>query len=208
MHAPRWLMLVIGSIEFKAFVFVWALQYIAFWFVANAPPIHPIESLGGSVLSNQTVTPPPTSIPSGGQNGLGGIITIATHPTLLHYTLEIFKTNFIIMVLVSIPFFGLAYGEYIMIKIGAAVNYASSYISVGSHTLSPLVLSGLLLTSPFYYLEVFAYALACSAGLLGGVTLFRPSRRRVLWYIVAICVSTLMLVVGAFLEASFVLRYH
>jgi hypothetical protein len=207
---------IVRSRELSAFVFVWALQYIVFWVVANMGPNPFIDGLGSATLISNTVKPPPpTSVPSVGQNSLGGIVTIATHPSLLHYTLEIFSTNVLIMLLVSIPFFGLAYGEYIFLKIGAVVNsYSASNTELSLELFGvydpkhlSLFLSGLLLTQPFFYLETLSYALACSAGLLGGVTLFRPRRRRVLWYLTAVGVSALMLLLAAFLEASFVLHY-
>lgn len=207
---------IVRSRELLTFVFVWAVQYIVFWVVANMGPNPVIDGLGSTSLSRNTVKPPPsTSVPSVGQNSLGGIVTIATHPTLLHYTLEIFSTNVLIMLLVSIPFFGLAYGEYIFFKLGAVVNSFSvsnpelslELFGVYNSKHLSLFLSGLLLTQPFFYLETLSYALACSAGLLGGVTLFRPPRRRVLWYLIAVGVSALMLLLAAFLEASFVLHY-
>jgi hypothetical protein len=211
--ALRSLKLFFGSPEFLGFVAVWALQYIGFWVTANLVPLSMVYGLGYTG-SKQVVHPPPvTQVPPvGAPNSPGAIVTVATHPILLHFVLTIFTTNLVVMLLESIPFFGLVFGEYIMVKVGATVNYIawSTHIYSGSstYTLTPLALSGALLGQPFYYLETFAYAASCSAGLLGGVTLFRPTRRRLAWYLGAIGLSAALLFVAALLEATFILHFN
>lgn len=202
----RWLG-VFGSAEFKAFAAVWAVQFITFWFAANSGPNPYVVQLGGAAAGSTPAKPNPSEIPPVGQNSLGGLITIATHPALLHYTLEIFLTNLSVMLLLAIPFFGFAYGEYVAFKLGAVVDYYVNNPAMNGAHLSALVVTGSLLTQPFYYCEMFGFALACSAGLLAGVTLFRPARRRIVWLLSSLAVSALLLFVGAFLEASLILHY-
>jgi len=199
----RGLLGVVLSPEAKTFVFVWALQYVVFWFAANFGSASPvIQQLGASASKSTVPTPTSTSIPPVSQNSVGGFVTIATHPLLLNYTLKIFVTNLTVMLLLSIPFFGLVYGEYIAFKLGALVSF------FGTHSqLSALTLTGALLMQPFYYLEIFGFALSCSAGTLCGVTLFRPARRRIIWFFGALAVSALLLFLSAFFEASFTLHY-
>lgn len=132
---------------------------------------------------------------------------MATHPVLLHYALQIFLTNLGVMLISSIPLIGFVYGEYVAFKLGATVNYYVNDPGLNTGHLSALVVIGALLTQPFYYLETFGFALGCSAGLLGGVTLFRPARRRLVWFFSAIAISTVLLFVAALLEATLILHF-
>lgn len=204
----RTLRRIAGSAELRAFVAVWAAQFVVYWFAANFGGANPtIAGLGGEALKSTPKQPDASQIPPVSPNSVGGVVTVATHPLLFHYALQIFFTNLTIMLILAIPFFGFLYGEYVALKLGAVVDYYVNNPALNSGHLSALVVTGALLTQPFYYLETFGFALACSAGLLGGLTLFRPARRRVLWLLLAVALSALMLFVAALLEASLILHY-
>jgi len=167
-----------------------------------------ILALGQTSLTHNTVTPPPPSslppnIPSNTYQAVGVILT---NGVLMHYVLRIFETNTIIMLLETIPVLGTVYGEYIMLKLGLVVNYAAvNWNATHSLQITSLLLSGLLLSNPFFFLETAGLALGCSAGFTCIITGFKPLKRRLGWVLVAVASSTILLFVAAVLEASLIL---
>jgi hypothetical protein len=193
---------VFGSVELKTFVAIYAIQYITFWFFAN------VQMPGQNSLTHSTVPPPPPSslpphMPSNTYQAVGVILT---NSVLRQYVLRIFETNTVIMLLETIPFFGAVYGEYIMVKLGLVVNYAAiSWNASHSLQITSLLLSGLLLSNPFFFLETAGLALGCSAGLACVPTRFKPLRRRLGWILAAAALSAVLLFLAAVLEASLIL---
>ena len=118
--------------------------------------------------------------------------------TVLSGTMAIFNNNFLISLLMFIPFFGPLFGGYVTYNTGMVIAAETMNLT---EQVSPTLTFLILLILPFAWMEFIAYSLAFSESLwLSWCVIKRKSREELLTTLMLILVCLLILLAAAVIE--------